>query len=154
MTGVQTCALPISPTATVTIAGKPVAVAGGLAKLPDAKLGDQLKVEIKADGFAPVTKDILIATPTVQKEVFKLEPDKAAAVVPGVALAPGGVVAAKPEGGPGTVKVRATPWADVMVNGHKECTAPCSFSLPAGKQTVVLRYNAVTKTREIGRAHV
>jgi hypothetical protein len=139
--------------ADVTIAGQHVPVAGGIAKLPTAKLGDTLKVEVKAEGHKPMVKDVLVATPTVQKEVFKLESEKKADA-PAAAAREGGAAGEGDEGkaaaaGPGHVKVTATPWAKVSVKGKAYGTTPIDFDLPAGKHTVTLTKGDVTKSKSV-----
>ena len=137
------------PTAVVTVNGQPVPVVQGLAKLPTAKLGDTVKLEVKADGHKTLAKDILVATPTVQKEIVKLEADKAGG---GSARDSGGDNDAEPKAaasGPGHLKVTATPWAKVTEKGKALGTTPVEVDLPSGKHTITLTKGDVTKTKAV-----
>ena len=127
--------------AMVTVNGQPVALVGGDGKIANAKTGDTVKIEAKAEGHKTEVVDKMI---TKDNEVFdiKLEKEKDAVAVGANPDKPKD----PPAAGPGKLTVSAKPWAKVWIKGKDYGLTPQTISLPAGKYTVTLVKNSVTKT--------
>lgn len=128
--------------ATVTVNGQPVQLVGGSGKIGSAKVGDALKIEVKAEGHKAETVDKMAMK---DGEIFeiKLEKDKPAAVAG----------TDKPKdptpAGPGKLTVNAKPWAKVQIKGKDYGLTPQQITLPSGKYTVVLVKGTVQKTASV-----
>ncbi|MSP90763.1 MAG: PEGA domain-containing protein [Myxococcales bacterium] len=133
--------------ATLTVNGRPLALTNGNAKVPDVKLGDNVKIEAKAEGFKTETKEFLIKNPTVETLKIVMQKDKPAPPVGGGGGGGGGGGSSTPAAtSPGKVVVTAKPWAKVSIKGKDYGLTPVTFSLPAGKHSVTLTKGAVTKS--------
>lgn len=132
----------VSPdTAAVTVNGQAVALAGGTGKIAAAKIGDALKIEVKADGYVTSTQEKMA---TKDGEVFeiKLEKEKSAATAP----SGGDTHKEAAPAGPGKLTISAKPWAKVTIKGKDYGLTPQTISLPAGKYTITLIKGTVTKS--------
>lgn len=126
-------------TAEVTVNGQKIELTGGNGKVPNAKLGDTIKVVAKAEGHRSETKDFLVKN--AQLETFEIRLEKEQKEKP----AGGGAVAQAPSG-PGKLVVNAKPWAKVSEKGKDLGLTPVKVDLPAGKHTLTLTKGSVTKT--------
>ncbi len=128
--------------AAVTVNGQPVQLVGGSGKIANAKVGDALKIEAKAEGHKA---EMVEKMAMKDGEIFeiKLEKDKPAAVAG----------SDKPReaapAGPGKLTVNAKPWAKVQIKGKDYGLTPQQITLPSGKYTVVLVKGTVQKTASV-----
>ena len=131
------------PTADVTVNGQKLALTGGNGKVPNVKLGDTIKVEAKAEGFKPETKDFLVKNPQLETFEIKLEKEgaKDSAAKTDHAGASSAVAA-----GPGHLVLNAKPWAKVSEKGKELGLTPVKVDLPSGKHTLTLTKGDVSKT--------
>lgn len=125
------------PSAEVLVNGQKIELTGGNGKVPNAKLGDTIKVEAKAEGHKSETKDFLVKNPQLETFEIKLEREKEKPA--------GGAVAQAPSG-PGKLVVNAKPWAKVSEKGKDLGLTPVKVDLPAGKHTLTLTKGGVSKT--------
>lgn len=127
---------------TVTVNGQPVQLVGGSGKIANAKVGDALKIEVKAEGHKA---EMVEKMAMKDGEIFeiKLEKDRPAAVAG----------SDKPKeaapAGPGKLTVNAKPWAKVQIKGKDYGLTPQQITLPSGKYTVVLVKGTVQKTASV-----
>jgi hypothetical protein len=129
----------VSPqNAEVTVNGQKIELSGGNGKVPNAKLGDTIKVEAKAEGHKSETKDFLVKNPQLETFEIKLEREQKDK--------PAGGQAAQAPSGPGKLVVNAKPWAKVSEKGKDLGLTPVKVDLPAGKHTLTLTKGTVVKT--------
>ncbi len=122
--------------ATVTVNDHVVALANSNAKIAEAKLGDTLHVEAKADGYRTEKQDFVVKNPQIETFVLSLEKSKdkqadSARVAPA---------------GPGKIVVTAQPWAKVSAKGKDLGLTPVKADLPAGKYALTLTKGEKSKT--------
>lgn len=128
--------------ANVTVNGQHVELKSGQAKLPNnAKLGESFKVEAKADGYKPETKEFLVKNDKIETFAVTLQKEKAE-----VKDKPHDAVAVAAPSGPGKLVLTAKPWAKVSEKGKDLGLTPVKIDLPAGKHTYTLTKGEVTKT--------
>lgn len=131
--------------AIVTVNGQAVQLVGGSGKIANAKIGDALKIEVKAEGHKTEVVDKMAMK---DGEIFevKLEKDK-----PAQAASAGGE--SKPreaaQAGPGKLRISAKPWAKIQIKGKDYGLTPQEVTLPAGKYTVTLVKGTVQKTASV-----
>ena len=123
--------------AAVQVNGKPVTLTGGNFKVPDAKLGDTIKVAATAEGYKAFDEAFLVKNPQIETFDVKLEKERAA-VAPVV----------KPVG-KGTVTISADPWAKISLKGKDYNITPRSIELPAGSYVFTLTKGQVTKSLKV-----
>ncbi len=123
--------------AAVQVNGKPVALIGGNFKVPDAKLGDTIKVTATAEGYKAFEQAFLVKNTQIETFDVKLEKERAAVVQ-----------VAKPVG-KGTVTISASPWAKISMKGKDYNITPRSIELPAGSYVFTLTKGQVTKTLKV-----
>lgn len=128
---------PAAAQANVLVNGEVLAIKNGNGKVANAKLGDTLKVEAKAEGYRNETKTFLVQNPQFETFVMTLakEQEKRA------------VVAKAPSAGPGKIVVNAKPWAKVALKGKPlgSGLTPVKEELAAGKYTLTLTKGEKTK---------
>ncbi len=125
-------------TAEVTVNGQKIELTGGNGKVPNAKLGDTIKVEAKAEGHKSETKDFLVKNAQLETFEIRLEKEQKEK--------PAGGSATQAPSGPGKLVVNAKPWAKVSEKGRDLGLTPVKVDLAAGKHTLTLTKGSVTKT--------
>lgn len=107
--------------------------------LIEAAPGTRIHVEAEKAGYTRQAQDI-----TVGHEDQRVVIDLPAEHVP---AAPPTEAAPRPESGKLVINVE--PWADVLVDGAKKDSAPCSLKLPAGVHRITLVNGALHRREEI-----
>ncbi len=124
------------PTATVTVNDHALPLSNSNAKVVDAKLGDTLHVEAKAEGYRSERQDFVVKNPQIETFVLSLEKEKEKRVD----------TARAAQASPGKIVVTAAPWAKVSVKGKDLGLTPVKTELPAGKYALTLTKGEKSKT--------
>ena len=122
--------------ATVTVNDHALALSNSNAKVVDAKLGDTLHVEAKAEGYRSERQDFVVKNPQIETFVLSLEKEKEKRT-DSARTAPAE---------PGKIVVTAQPWAKVSAKGKDLGLTPVKTELPAGKYALTLTKGDTKKT--------